>query len=194
MTPEQRENLQMMSLGLQLMLLGFLICAMIYGYYERERRRRVADANGGYPRRTGTYKTGIFDCIGVPSVCFPATCFTPILAAFNRAEADNRDCHTCDAVMSLKTPITQYHTRQSIRAAHDIENAPLTDFFQSVCCTPCAVAQDTMELAKRSAVPAAATEATPPAYVVQTSVPMEGVVHWAPPPADYEKVPAQCQV
>lgn len=194
LTAEQQENIHMLSAGVQLTILAVLIAAFVYGYYERQRRRRIAAENGGFPARTGTMRTGLFECIGTPSVCFPASFFTPILAAFNRAEVDGRDCHACDALWAMKTPITQYHTRQSIRAKYDLEEAPCTDCLQVVCCTPCAVGQDTIELERRTAIPApAARPAAPPAYaqtvVVETSVPMAPVTH-----GEYEKVPAQCQV
>jgi len=194
LTQEQQENIHMLSAGVQLTILALLIAAFVYGYYERQRRRRIAAENGGFPARTGTMRTGLFECIATPSVCFPASFFTPILAAFNRAEVDGRDCHACDALWAMKTPITQYHTRQSIRAKYDLEEAPCTDCLQTVCCTPCAVGQDTLELERRTTMPAPAPRpAAPPAYaqtvVVETSVPMAPVTN-----GEYEKVPAQCQV
>merc|ERR1712070_682410 len=93
LTQEQQENIHMLSAGVQLTILALLIAAFVYGYYERQRRRRIAAENGGFPARTGTMRTGLFECIATPSVCFPASFFTPILAAFNRAEVDGRDCH-----------------------------------------------------------------------------------------------------
>merc|ERR1711988_1699094 len=168
LTQEQQENIHMLSAGVQLTILALLIAAFVYGYYERQRRRRIAAENGGFPARTGTMRTGLFECIATPSVCFPASFFTPILAAFNRAEVDGRDCHACDVLWAMKTPITQYHTRQSIRAKYDLEEAPCTDCLQTVCCIPCVVAQDTLELEHRAAM-------QPPQFhqAVTVSIPME---------------------
>jgi len=89
-------------------------------------------------------------------VCFPSCLFTPVLAAFNRAEADKRECGACDVCFSLKPHITQYQTRQSVRASHHLEDAPMTDCISALCCTPCAVAQDTLELERRAAAAATA--------------------------------------
>lgn len=171
------------------MLLILFICACVYGYIERKRRRAIAEANGGFPVRSGSYITSLFECIGLPRFCFPATFFPFVLAAFNRAEVDRRDCHACDALWSLKIPITQYQTRQSMRGQFKLADAPIADCLAAVCCTPCAVAQDAIELERRAVLTQAM--AVPDSAEVAISVPME-----APPSykGDYEKVPAQCQV
>merc|ERR1712054_435843 len=136
--------------GLSVLGVLVVILALVWGYYERKRRRAIVGQNGGYKQRQGDYQTGIFSCLFIPRICFPATVFTPVLAAFNRAEADKRDCGLCDFLLSLKTPITQYQTRQSIRAEYDLEEANVTDCLGSVCCTPCVVAQDALELEHRA--------------------------------------------
>merc|ERR1711988_1839809 len=84
-------------------LVGLL--GLCWGFAERERRRRLAMATGGFPARSGNLLTGLFECFGHPRVCFPACLFTPCAAAFNRAAADNRECTACDAVFSLKTQL-----------------------------------------------------------------------------------------
>lgn len=129
----------------------------------------------------------------LPRICCPATFFTPILAAFNRAEADHRDCTACDALFSMKTPITQFQTRQSLRAEHSIQDAPITDCLAAVFCTPCAVAQDSIEIERRAAMNQASTG---DASTVTVSVPMMDVPvpAYAPATSDYSKVPEQCQV
>lgn len=188
---------------------GIFIAFMIgvaWAVCERNRRRRIAEENGGYKPRQGDYHTGILSCLTVPRVCCPSTFLTPFLAAFNRAEADNRECHPCDVLWALKTPITQYHTRQTIRSTHDLEEAPVTDCLGAVCCMPCVVAQDTLELEHRAAM-------QPPLFhqAVTVSIPMEpamGAPTMVPPPppppmkedlpvptkGEYAQVPAEAQV
>jgi Cys-rich protein (TIGR01571 family) len=108
--------------------------------------------NGGFPARQGDYTTGLAECLCQPNLCLQSMLFAPILAAFNRAEADKRECHACDGLFALKPQITQYHTRQSIRATNGLENAQCYDFMSAACCTPCAIAQDTIEMERRSAL------------------------------------------
>merc|ERR1711988_235128 len=140
-----------------LLSLALLIVGLIWGVYEREKRRaRAAETTGGYPLRAGHYLSGLLECIGYSAICIPAFFFTPIAAAFNRAEADHRECSVCDACCSFKTPLTQYHTRQSIRAANRLEEAQLEDCITALCCTTCAVGQDTLELQRRAELQTAA--------------------------------------
>lgn len=161
----QRARMLLWTYSTWLLALITLLCGLVWGFFERKRRRCIAAENGGYSERTGDYQTGLFACFGYPKVCLPACLFTPCLAAFNRSEVEHRDCTACDACFSLKPQITQYHTRQSVRAAHLLEEAPVTDCLAAVCCTPCAVAQDTIELERRTVVPVVVTVAdTPPAY------------------------------
>lgn len=177
-----------MMQGLMVLAAVMVILALVWGYCERKRRRAAAAESGGYKQRMGDYHTGIFSCLLSPRICFPATVFTPVLAAFNRAEADKRDCGLCDFLFSLKTPITQYHTRQSIRAEHDLEEANVTDCLGSVCCTPCVVAQDALELEHRAAM----QPPTQPVTAVTVSVAMAPPSYQvAPTKGDYEKVPEQ---
>jgi len=139
-----------------MLLFVVLMLGLCWGYCEREKRRRDAAEKGNLPARVGDYTTGLFECFGYPRVCFPSCLFTPVLAAFNRAEADKRECGACDVCFSLKPHITQYQTRQSVRASHHLEDAPMTDCISALCCTPCAVAQDTLELERRAAAAATA--------------------------------------
>lgn len=187
LTPEM-EKAQMTSMlmcfALGLILISLGLC---WGFYERKRRRRIAAERGGYPDRTGDYTTGIFQCF-THRLCLAATFFSPILAAFNRAEADKRDCNFCDVVFSLKTPITQYQTRQSIRAEHKIADSPVADCLAAVLCTPCAVAQDSIEMERRAdmmVVPVAPVVPPRPPTVTVDELPTKG---------EYSQVPAQFQV
>jgi len=192
LTPEQQEQMRQINGTLQCIALLLVVLAVFYAYFERRRRRKIAAENGGFPTRSGDLITGLFDCLCIPSLCVQSTIFMPILAAFNRAEVENRDCSPCDVVFALKTPITQYHTRQSIRSANSLETAECYDALTSVCCTPCAVAQDTLELDRRTALNALPGQqmATIAAVPVGTTVSMTAV---PPPPPEYEKLPAQCQ-
>jgi len=154
-TPEQQEMMRqqmMMSACLQLLLLVGLLVALAWGYCERQRRRRIKEEQGGFPARSnGDMESGLFECFTFPRICLPACFFTPVLAAFNRSAADNRDCGVCDVLFSLKTPFTQYQTRASIRAQHQLVENECTDCLSAVCCTPCAVGQDALELERREA-------------------------------------------
>merc|ERR1711959_260969 len=154
-----------------MLLFVVLMLGLCWGYCERQKRRREAEEKGGFPRRAGDYATGLFECFGYPRVCFPSCLFTPVLAAFNRAEADKRECGVCDVCFSLKPQITQYQTRQSVRASHQLEEAPITDCISALCCTPCAIGQDTLELERRAAAVAPAPANQVMAEVVILSPP-----------------------
>merc|ERR1712100_211137 len=146
LTPEEMAARQQAAMVMQCMMLLFLVCAFLYAFFERRRPRAKASQLGGYPARQGDYTTGLFDCICQPNLCLQSTLFAPILAAFNRAEVENRDCHACDGLFAFKPQITQYHTRQTIRATHGLETAECFDALSAICCTPCAIAQDTIEM------------------------------------------------
>lgn len=200
-TPAEQQRAMAMSACMHLLVFLLVCLALAWGYCERQRRRRIAEAQGGYAARTGSFATGLFECCTVPRICFPACCFTPVLAAFNRSAVDNRDCGLCDAVFSSKTPCTQYQTRQSIRAQHELEEADCTDCLAAVCCTPCAVAQDTLEIEKRTATQAPAqvqdvemrvASGTPIVITAQLTAPPP-----PPPPVkdqEYMQVPATQQL
>merc|ERR1711934_229090 len=191
LTPEEMEQMRQFNFMMQCFSLLFLFAVVLYAIVERRRRRRIAAENGGFPTRSGDLVSSLFECLCMPSLCVQATFFGPVLAAFNRAEVENRDCSACDGLFALKTPITQYHTRQSIRSANSLETAEFYDAFGAVCCTPCAVAQDTLELERRTALNALPAQqmATVTALPVGTAVPMQAI----PAPPEYEKLPAQFQ-
>merc|ERR1712146_49485 len=65
----QIENNPYILLAAQFAVLFFGILAVVYGMWERQRRKRVAEMNGGYPTRTGDYSTGLFECISLSRVC-----------------------------------------------------------------------------------------------------------------------------
>merc|ERR1712046_449126 len=96
-------------------------------------------------------------------------------------------------IFAMKTPITQYHTRQSIRGSYDLEEAPIEDCLAAVCCTPCAVAQDTLELEHRSYMEPPTVTMVAPVIVSSTPPPPPP----PPPPVavemngEYEKVETQ---
>jgi len=187
MSPEQMEQAKEAALIVnQVMIVAlFALCfaALVWAIFERKRRRRLATEAGGFPSRSGDYVTGLFECIGTPRICFPAFCFTPILAAFNRSAADKRDCSIFDVCFSLKTHFTQYHTRQSIRAEHRLEEMECGDCVSTVCCLPCAVGQDALEMERRAAAaPVAPAAAAEPAVVGVMVVP------GMPSKAEYSKV------
>merc|ERR1712196_129105 len=185
---EMQQNAVLFNWLMHLALFGLFICACVWAYFERQRRRRIAAEAGGFPARSGDYVSGLFECFGHPRICFPACLFTPFLAAFNRAAADNRDCTACDACFSLKTPFTQYHTRQSVRSMHHLEEANCLDCLTACCCTSCAVGQDALELSRRAAVAAA------PAPAVSIVVPEGACVVDAVPSKETGYAPVQLQV
>eukprot|EP00658_Telonema_sp_P-2_P030596 TRINITY_DN2307_c0_g1_i1.p1 TRINITY_DN2307_c0_g1~~TRINITY_DN2307_c0_g1_i1.p1 ORF type:complete len:323 (+),score=67.13 TRINITY_DN2307_c0_g1_i1:112-1080(+) len=125
------------AIGFLLLLLG-----LAWGYLERKKRRSLADR----PSRTGSYTTRLFAVLRHPSRWIPTFLFTPVLAAFNRAEADDRECTACDVCFGLLKPVSQYTTRQTIRGKYGLKDENCSDFCTALCCTPCAVAQDAMEL------------------------------------------------
>merc|ERR1711998_170073 len=184
LTPEEMAARQQAAMVMQCMMLLFLVCAFLYAFFERRRRRAKAAQLGGYPARQGDYTTGLFDCICQPNLCLQSTLFAPILAAFNRAEVENRDCHACDGLFAFKPQITQYHTRQTIRATHGLETAECFDALSAICCTPCAIAQDTIEMERRAAL-----AINTPVVVL----PVGGDIEMATPP-QYEAVPAKAQL
>merc|ERR1712072_1134674 len=171
-------------------ILLLVLAGLAWAYCERKRRRREHT----YPERTGgDYLTGLWECCVHPRICLPACFFTPFLAAFNRAEADKRDCSMWDVCFSLKTQFTTYQTRQSIRAANNLEEGGCGDCLSACCCTPCAVAQDTLEMEKRAAIHA--VQAAPgQATEMITIAPGTPVVITAAPSApikDYAELPQQ---
>jgi len=183
-------------------LLMFIICllGLLWGYFERERRRRLAAEAGGFPVRQGDYLSGLFECFVFPRVCLPACFFSPVAAAFNRAEVDGRECTLCDACFSLRPQLTQYHTRQSIRAKHNLEERQCTDCFAALCCTPCAVAQDTLELERRANTVAAQQQlvqvaaAVPPGMAPELRLQIPEIHVAAPAPPKYEVVESAAPV
>merc|ERR1711988_24848 len=170
LSEDEKQGVMLVNAAVHLALLGLVIAALVWAYCERNRRRRVAAEAGGFPERSGSYQSGLFECIGFPHICFPAFFFTPFLAAFNRAAADKRDCSVCDVCCTGKAvPFVQYLTRQSIRADNLLEEEEFGDCLAACCCTPCAVGQDALELERRAApspIPAVQIVTTSPDAVV----------------------------
>jgi len=175
--PEYNTRCLFQLIGIVLLLIG-----LVWGFFERKRRRNLSTK----PERTGGYLSSLCECCCKPSLWIPACCFTPVLAAFNRAEADDRECTSCDVCFSLCKPVAQYTTRQTIRGKYNLaDNA--SDGCIACFCTPCAVAQDSLELEKRASVqarPMSASMSAPglPVYVTAASAPpftttCEVVVH-----------------
>jgi Cys-rich protein (TIGR01571 family) len=147
------QNLKIANYSAQIVrLIGFmlLIVGLIWGFFERRRRRETDPL----APRQGDYKTGLFSCFGNWRVCIPACLFTPVLAAFNRAKTDERECTGCDVCFAMIKPVAQFTTRQSIRGKYGLEDSTVTDALSACCCTPCAVGQDTLELEHRRAMAA----------------------------------------
>ena len=152
-----------------------LLIGLVWGYFERKRRNSLI---GERQAKIGSYFSGLCECFSRPFVCIPACLFTPVLAAFNRAEADDRECNTCDVCFALLKPVAQYTTRQTIRGKYNMRDENCSDCCSAVCCTPCAVAQDTLELEKRAALQTAPTPMTAP------GMPVYVIAAQAPPSAD----------
>merc|ERR1712070_1314899 len=161
--------LRLLGWGIAALLLAI---GLLWGFFERKRRRTEGAER---PPRVGSYFSTLCECFTRPRICFPACLFTPVLAAFNRAEADERECNACDVCFALAKPISQYTTRQTIRGKYNMQDDNIRDCCTAVCCTPCAVAQDTLELEKRTAVqaPAPTPMGAPglPVYVVAAATP-----------------------
>jgi len=155
---------------------GILIfmAGLIWGFFERRRRRRLTD----HSQRVGGYIAGLFDCLRKPAMWIPACLFTPVLAAFNRSEVDERECSVCDVCFAVIKPIAQYTTRQSLRGKYGLASEEFSDLFSACCCTPCAVAQDAIELENRSsqdnnnALPAGLAAPGIPVFVMPTAQPV----------------------
>jgi len=148
-----------------------LLIGLVWGFFERKRRNSLI---GERQPKIGSYFSSLCECFSRPFVCIPACLFTPVLAAFNRAEADDRECNTCDVCFALLKPVAQYTTRQTIRGKYNMRDENCSDCCSAVCCTPCAVAQDTLELEKRAALQTAPTPMTAPGmpvYVIAAQVP-----------------------
>lgn len=166
-------------------ILLFILAGLAWAYCERKKRR----TQNRYPERTGgDYLTGLWECCVHPRICFPACLFTPFLAAFNRAAADKRDCNFCDVCFSLKTQFTTYQTRQSIRSANNLEDSTCGDCLSACCCTPCAVAQDTLELERRAALATTQQVAPGQATELQIIAPGTPIVVTAAPSAPTKDV------
>merc|ERR1711959_280912 len=65
-----------------------LLAGLIWGFFER-RRRRLSDSP---TTRDGSFISSLCEWFRRPSLCVPACLFTPVLAAFNRAKVDEREC------------------------------------------------------------------------------------------------------
>jgi len=131
-------------LVLVLVSLCLISFGLLWSWYERHRRRQREPNGRGHPRMEN-YRTRLCDCICNLHVCLPSCLFTPFVAAFNRAEADGRECGACDMCFNQWQ---QYSTRQTIRGRYGLQE-DLTDALSACCCTPCAVGQDAMELEQR---------------------------------------------
>merc|ERR1712166_203213 len=119
-----------------------LLLGLLWGCIERRRRLSIR-------RRVETlesYHTQPLEGLCRLRVFLPACFFPPVAAAFNRADADGRECTVCD--LCNLNPVAQYTTRQAIRARYGLREES-TDMPLACCCTPCAMAQDTIELEHR---------------------------------------------
>ena len=152
-----------------------LLIGLVWGYFERKRRNSLI---GERQAKIGSYFSSLCECFSRPFVCIPACLFTPVLAAFNRAEADDRECNTCDVCFALLKPVAQYTTRQTIRGKYNMRDENCSDCCSAVCCTPCDVAQDTLELEKRAPLQTAPKPMTAP------GMPVYVIAAQAPPSAD----------
>lgn len=170
-----------------------LVVGLCWAVAEQRRRCKVREELGGWPTRSGSYKTSLLECCQHPRLWMPAFCFTPFLAAFNRAEVEGRECNGCDVLFSLKTPITQYHTRQSLRSQQRMQEEQCTDALSAICCTPCAVAQDALEMEKIADDERVTVSVAQVAPTKEMDQPKMGLDE-APPGYSLVEVPKQCEV
>lgn len=88
-------------------------------------------------------QASLFGCLTDP-VGSLVTLFCPcVVAAFNTARVDNRECTLCDLTAN------DYQTRQSLRARYSVGYAPLPDCCSMVCCQCCFIVQTAKEIAMR---------------------------------------------
>ena len=123
----------------------FGVLGVLWAVFERRRRRE----NRARAPPIDDYRTQLCDCLLNSNLrVWAGSClFTPVLAAFNRADADDRDCSPCDVCFNQ---CQQYATRQTIRGRYGLLQDNTHDVLSACCCTPCAVAQDTLELEHRA--------------------------------------------
>jgi len=105
----------------------------------------------------GDWDTGLFHCTGQEhwkSFFVSAFCLC-CQGAYQRAGLDQRECNAKDALLMLFCPIcTLVHTRWKIREKYGISGSAPVDVMTLLCCTVCAVAQQTRQMDLRGAKPA----------------------------------------
>eukprot|EP00656_Telonema_subtile_P022322 TRINITY_DN2343_c0_g2_i2.p1 TRINITY_DN2343_c0_g2~~TRINITY_DN2343_c0_g2_i2.p1 ORF type:complete len:290 (+),score=15.72 TRINITY_DN2343_c0_g2_i2:199-1068(+) len=152
-TPAPTSSFEPSTVADALSLLLGVVCAVtavllatgvVWVFWERRRRSEIARRAA----RLGRYSSSILDCFQRPTLCVPACIWPCYLAALNRAEVDDRDCEIGDACCIRSLCQAQYTTRQSIRAQYGLES-DCADLPIALCCTPCGMAQDAIEMEHR---------------------------------------------
>lgn len=86
-------------------------------------------------------EVSLFDCLSDVPGCLITYCCGCVVAGFNSARLDDRECTPCDIFAN------DYQTRQSMRGKYGMGYAPLPDFISLYCCHFCFVMQTAKELA-----------------------------------------------
>lgn len=136
-----------------------LVIALVYLIRERQRRaelRRDRQQLTGPTPRQGSWSTGVFGTWDrfLPEwrTCLPSFLFPGIQTALNQAEIEDRDVSPADVCVNLYYPMVVtnvYRDRQAIRTQFGFPHEPCEDLLCSLCCTPCAVAQNSREIEAR---------------------------------------------
>lgn len=96
-----------------------------------------------------TFRAGLCQCWESPRVCVAATFCGPAVAAFNRAELENRKAGILDILASylgVRPCALVWFNRQSLRTKMQMEPNWAEDCGTSICCVPCAFGQHMLEL------------------------------------------------
>jgi len=142
----------------------------------------------------GGLKTGLFDCFQDMEICLPGFFLPSCLAAFNKAEINDRECHVFDWLCQPN----EYLTRQQMRARWELEENQIADCITLTCCTMCMICQDARELELRVSdhgQPFTSQQMIPQQQMVQQQmIPQQPVMNpYSPPQQQQQYAPAQQQ-
>ncbi|XP_022083502.1 cell number regulator 10-like [Acanthaster planci] len=95
----------------------------------------------------GDWQQGLFGCFGNIGMCLMSW-FVPCYIHGKNAEAVGEDCLLCG--LSIFVPFLNWYTlfvvRGKIREQRGIAGEPVNDILVTLCCTPCALSQESVEM------------------------------------------------